>query len=74
MLEKRSHIGGNFYDVEDKHGILIHQYGPHIFHTDNKEVYEYLSMFTEWYEYSHEVEGYIDGEYMPVTFNIRKYF
>lgn len=70
VLEKRSHIGGNCYDVEDKHGILIHQYGPHIFHTNDKEVYEYLSMFTEWYPYSHEVAGYIDGEYMPVPFNL----
>lgn len=70
VLEKRSHVGGNCYDVKDKHGILIHQYGPHIFHTNNREVYEYLSMFTEWYHYSHEVEGYIDGEYMPVPFNL----
>lgn len=70
VIEKRSHIGGNCYDVKDKHGILIHQYGPHIFHTNNKEVYEYLSLFTEWYDYSHEVEGYIDGEYMPVPFNL----
>jgi len=70
VIEKRSHIGGNCYDAEDEHGILVHQYGPHIFHTNNREVYEYLSKFTEWYPYSHEVEGYIDGEYMPVPFNL----
>lgn len=70
VIEKRPHIGGNCYDTRDKHGILIHQYGPHIFHTNIKEVYEYLSRFTKWYEYSHEVEGYIDGEYMPIPFNL----
>ena len=47
VVEQRSHIGGNCYDVEDEHGILIHEYGPHIFHTSNEEVYTYLSQFTE---------------------------
>lgn len=70
VIERRNHIGGNCYDVRDEHGILIHQYGPHIFHTNNREVYEYLSRYTEWYEYSHEVAGYIGGEYMPVPFNL----
>ncbi|NLL92719.1 MAG: UDP-galactopyranose mutase [Clostridiales bacterium] len=70
ILEKRNHIGGNCYDIEDEHGILIHQYGPHIFHTNNEEVYNYLSEFTEWYNYSHEVVAYLDGTYVPVPFNI----
>lgn len=70
VIERRPHIGGNCYDVKDEHGILIHQYGPHIFHTNNREVYEYLSQYTEWYDYSHEVVGYIGGEYMPVPFNL----
>lgn len=70
VIERRPHIGGNCYDVKDEHGILIHQYGPHIFHTNKKEVYEYLSSYTKWYDYSHEVAGYIQGEYMPVPFNL----
>lgn len=70
VIEKRSHIGGNCYDTKDEHGILIHQYGPHIFHTNQKEVYDYLSKYTEWYDYSHQVEGYIDGKYMPIPFNL----
>lgn len=70
VIERRPHIGGNCYDGKDEHGVLIHWYGPHIFHTNNKEVYEYLSRFTEWYDYSHEVVACIGGEYMPVPFNL----
>lgn len=70
ILEKRNHIGGNCYDVKDEHGVLIHQYGPHIFHTNNKEVFEYLSKYTEWHKYSHEVVANIDGQYIPVPFNL----
>lgn len=70
VLESRDHIGGNCYDVKDEHGVLIHQYGPHIFHTNSEEVYTYLSQFTKWYDYSHEVAAFIDGEYMPVPFNL----
>ena len=70
ILEKRSHIGGNCYDIKDEHGILIHQYGPHIFHTNNKDVFEYLSKYTDWYNYSHEVVANIDGQYIPVPFNL----
>lgn len=70
VIEKRDHIGGNCYDLKDEHGILIHKYGPHIFHTNNKEVYDYLSQFTEWYNYSHEVLARVDGEYIPVPFNL----
>ena len=55
ILERRSHIGGNCYDVKDDYGILIHEYGPHIFHTGMQEVQEYLSRFTEWYAFGHEV-------------------
>lgn len=70
VLEQRPHIGGNCYDKKDEHGILIHQYGPHIFHTFDREVYEYLSRYTDWLDYSHEVLGYIDGQYLPVPFNL----
>lgn len=70
IIEQRNHIGGNAFDCKDEHGVLIHQYGPHIFHTNNKEVYEYLSEFTEWYDYSHEVVGDIYGQMLPIPFNL----
>jgi len=70
VIESRNHVGGNCYDTKDEHGILIHQYGPHIFHTNLENVYTYLSRFTEWNDYSHEVEAYINGIYMPVPFNL----
>lgn len=70
IIEKRNHIGGNCYDLYDDEGILIHQYGPHIFHTSKKHVYDYLSRFTKWYDYKHEVVANIRGEYVPVPFNL----
>jgi len=78
VLERRDHIGGNAYDCLDKAGVLIHQYGPHIFHTNDKEVYDYLSRFTQWREYPHRVVANIPGEgelagqrvQMPVPFNL----
>ena len=70
VIEKRNHIGGNCYDTLDEHGILIHKYGPHIFHTNNDQVYEYLSNFTKWYDYSHEVVANLNGMYVPVPFNL----
>lgn len=70
IIEKRNHIGGNCYDEIDSNGILIHKYGPHIFHTNSKEVYDYLSQFTKWYDYSHEVVAYVNNEYIPVPFNL----
>ncbi len=70
LVEKRNHIGGNCYDVVDEHGILIHQYGPHIFHTNSEKVYEYLSQYTKWYDYSHEVVAKIGDEFMAVPFNL----
>lgn len=70
IIEQRDHIGGNAYDVLDVHGILIHQYGPHIFHTNSQKVFEYLSRFTKWYDYSHEVVGNVYGSIIPVPFNL----
>lgn len=70
MIEKRNHIGGNAYDSYDSHGILIHNYGPHIFHTKVKKVWDYLSNFTEWYLYHHKVLGVIDGQKVPIPFNL----
>lgn len=69
MLEKRSHIGGNMYDEYDKSGILVHKYGPHIFHTDDVQVFNYLRRFTGWISYQHKVLADWYGTYMPVPFN-----
>jgi len=70
ILEKRDHIGGNCYDFKNKDGILVHKYGPHIFHTNYKEVWDYLSKFTEWIPYEHKVLGYFDGKFAPIPFNL----
>ena len=70
LLEKRGHIGGNMYDYIDENGVRRHEYGPHIFHTNNKEVVDYLSQFTDWYSYQHCVLGHINGVVAPVPFNL----
>lgn len=70
IIEKRNHIGGNCYDYKDKNGILIHKYGPHLFHTDYKEVFDYLSNFTDWHIYHHRVLAFIDGKKVPIPFNL----
>lgn len=70
VLERRSHIGGNCYDVKDEHGILIHEYGPHIFHTEDEGVRSFLSRFTNWYDFGHEVVAQVDGQLIPVPFNL----
>lgn len=70
IVESRDHIGGNCYDRKDDYGILIHQYGPHIFHTNSKRVYDYLSRFTKWYSYNHEVVGKIHDSEIPIPFNL----
>ena len=56
------HIGGNAYDHYDEAGILVHKYGPHIFHTNSRDVYDYLSQFTEWRPYQHRVLACVDGQ------------
>ncbi len=70
VIDKRPHIGGNCYDAYDEHGVLIHVYGPHIFHTNEKKVYDYLSRFTKWYDYQHEVVAKVDDMLIPVPFNL----
>jgi UDP-galactopyranose mutase len=70
LVERRAHIGGNSYDLTDRHGVLIHGYGPHIFHTTNKAVWEYLSRFTKWRAYEHRVTASIDGKIVPLPFNL----
>ena len=70
VLEQRDHIGGNCYDEPDENGILIHKYGPHIFHTKEKKAYDYLSRFTDWYAFGHEVVANVYGKLIPVPFNL----
>ncbi len=70
VIEKRNHIAGNCYDLKDDNGILIHLYGPHIFHTGIERVYEFFSRFTDWYEFKHRVVANVHGELIPVPFNL----
>ena len=69
ILERREHIAGNAYDYEDEAGIPVHKYGPHIYHTTNERVNQFLSRFTEWTDYQHKVLANIHGTLMPVPFN-----
>ncbi len=70
ILDKRNHIGGNTYDYYNNDGILIHKYGPHIFHTNSKDVFEYLSRFTAWRPYEHRVLASVDGQQVPIPINL----
>ncbi|MBC7896243.1 MAG: UDP-galactopyranose mutase [Cytophagaceae bacterium] len=70
IVDKRPHIGGNAYDVHDDSGILIHKYGPHIFHTNSRQVFDYLSQFTEWRPYQHRVRANVDGQLVPIPINL----
>ena len=70
ICDKRPHIGGNAYDHYNEAGILIHKYGPHIFHTNSREVFEYLSRFTEWRPYQHRVRASVDGQILPIPINL----
>ncbi len=70
VLEQRAHVGGNCYDEKDEHGILIHKYGPHIFHTKDRRAFDYLSRFTEWRRFDHEVVANVHGKLLPVPFNL----
>ncbi len=70
LVDKRPHIGGNAYDHYDEHGLLVHKYGPHIFHANSKEVFTYLSRFTEWFPYQHRVRAWVDGRLAPVPINL----
>ncbi|MCQ2752964.1 MAG: UDP-galactopyranose mutase [Bacilli bacterium] len=71
IIDKRNHIGGNAYDYFNNDGIIIHQYGPHIFHTSNKEVWDYLQKFSGFFPYEHRVLGNIDGVLVPIPFNFK---
>src|SRR5690349_11894843 len=70
LVDRRPHIGGNAYDAYDDAGILIHKYGPHIFHTNSREVFDYLSRFTEWRQYQHKVLASVDGQLVPMPINL----
>ena len=70
LVDRRPHIGGNAYDCYDDAGILIHKYGPHIFHTNSREVFEYLSTFTQWRPYEHRVRASVDGQLVPIPINL----
>ena len=70
LIDKRDHIGGNAYDHFDKHGILVHKYGPHIFHTNSSDIFEYLSQFTDWRPYEHKVLVSVDGKLVPMPINL----
>lgn len=70
IIEQRNHIGGNCYDYYDEHGILVHKYGPHIFHTSHKEVYDYLSKYTDWHIYQFQARVVIDGKKINIPFNL----
>lgn len=69
IIDKRPHIGGNCFDYKDENGIIIHKYGPHIFRTDNEEVWQFLSRFTAWHKYIHKVRAIINGKEVPIPFN-----
>jgi UDP-galactopyranose mutase len=70
IIDKRNHIGGNAYDHYDKDGILVHKYGPHIFHTNSRDVFDYLGQFTPWRPYEHRVLGSVDGQLVPIPINL----
>lgn len=70
IIDRRNHIGGNAYDFYDDAGILIHKYGPHIFHTNSPEVFSYLSRFTQWRPYEHRVLTTVEGKLLPIPINL----
>jgi UDP-galactopyranose mutase len=70
VIDARDHIAGNCYDYWDNNHICVHKYGPHIFHTNSKEVWDFVSRFTKWYPYQHKVKGLIDGQLVPIPFNL----
>jgi UDP-galactopyranose mutase len=69
IIDRREHIAGNAYDELDSHGLLIHRYGPHIFHTNSANIYNYLSQFTSWRAYEHRVRAVVDGKPFPFPIN-----
>jgi UDP-galactopyranose mutase len=68
--DRRNHVGGNAYDHADAAGILVHRYGPHIFHTNSRDIFEYLSRFTTWRGYEHRVLASVEGKLLPIPINL----
>jgi len=69
VIDRRAHLGGNAYDEYDEAGVLIHRYGPHIFHTNSERIFNYLSRFTEWWRYEHRVHCVLEGKFYPFPIN-----
>jgi UDP-galactopyranose mutase len=70
VVDRRSHIGGNAYDHYNDDSVLVHRYGPHIFHTNSEQVFQYLSQFTSWRSYEHRVLASVDGKLVPIPINL----
>ncbi|WP_095100064.1 UDP-galactopyranose mutase [Pseudomonas sp. Irchel 3A5] len=70
VIDRRSHIAGNAYDHTDEAGVMVHRYGPHIFHTNAKRIVDYLSLFTEWRPYEHRVLAQVDEHLLPIPINL----
>lgn len=70
LVDKRNHVAGNTYDYHNEYDVLIHKYGPHIFHTNSNKVWSFLSRFTQWREYQHRVEAYVEGMMVPMPINL----
>ena len=70
LIDRRNHVGGNAYDFYNEAGLLVHKYGPHIFHTNSSQVFEYLSQFTEWRNFEHRVVASVDGKLLPIPINV----
>jgi UDP-galactopyranose mutase len=69
VIDRREHLAGNLYDAIDDNGVMVHRYGPHIFHTNDREVWDYLSRFTRWHHYFHRAGAVVDGRIVPIPFN-----
>ena len=74
LIDRRSHIAGNAFDYYDESGILVHKFGPHIFHTSSKKVWDYISNFTSWINYEHTVLAVINNKKVPVPFNLNSLY
>jgi UDP-galactopyranose mutase len=70
LCDRRDHVGGNAYDHPDSAGILVHKYGPHLFHTNSRDIFDYLSRFTAWRAYEHRVLAYVEGKLLPIPINL----
>jgi UDP-galactopyranose mutase len=71
VIDRRSHIAGNAHDYLNEQGVLVHGYGPHLFHTNSQRVWDYLSQFTTWRPYSHRARAIVDGREIPIPFNFQ---